>query len=130
LYNKEPYYNTNKNNPAKDKDGKIAKADAPQRKDNKKAESNAPEKENTKKAKDTEEAEVNAAERDSSKEAKSKAGDKQAKPDLLKGIVSGDVSNNSNYNPSLFKTKKNRATKKKAKVASDRKGKGKACAIN
>jgi hypothetical protein len=40
------------------------------------------------------------------------------------------VSNNNDYNPSLFKTKKNQATKRKAKVASGRKGKGKACAVN
>jgi hypothetical protein len=30
----------------------------------------------------------------------------------------------------LFKTKKNWVTKRKARVASDKKGKGKACAIN
>jgi hypothetical protein len=50
---------------------------------------------------------VNTAERDSDKEAKGKAGDKQAKPDLFKGIVGGNAFNNSDYNPSLFKTKKN-----------------------
>jgi hypothetical protein len=40
------------------------------------------------------------------------------------------MSNNNDYNLSLFKTRKNQATKRKAKVASGRKGKGKACAIN
>jgi hypothetical protein len=40
------------------------------------------------------------------------------------------VSNNSDYNPSSSKTRKNRAIKKKARVASNKKGKGKACAVN
>jgi hypothetical protein len=130
LYNKKPYYNTNKDDPAKDKGGKVTKADAPQREGGEKAESNALKKENTKKARDVEKAEVNAAKEDSGKEAKSRAGDKQAKPDLLKGIVGGDAFNNSDYNPSLFKTRKNQAIKRKARVANSRKGKGKACVIN
>jgi hypothetical protein len=40
------------------------------------------------------------------------------------------VFNNDDYNPSLFKTRKNQAIKRKARVASDRKDKGKACAVN
>jgi hypothetical protein len=130
LYNKEPYYNTNKDDPAKDKGGEVAKANVFQREGDEKAKSDAFKEKNTKEAKDAKKAKVNAAEEDGGEKAKGGAGNKQAEPDLLKGIVGGDTSNNSDYNPSLSKTKKNQATKKKAGVASGRKGKGKACAVN
>jgi hypothetical protein len=130
LYNKEPYYNTNKDDLVKNKGGKIAKTDAPQKEGSEKAESNALKEEDAEKAGDAKKAEVNAAKGDGGKEAKGGANSEQAEPDLLKGMVGGDVSNNSNYDPSLFKTRKNQATKKKARVANGRKGKGKACAVN
>jgi hypothetical protein len=108
----------------------VAEADAPQKEGGEKAESDVLEEEDAEEARDVEKAEVNAAEEDSGEEAKSGAGNEQAEPDLLEGMVGGDTSNNSDYNLSLFKTRKNRATKRKARVASGRKGKGKACAVN
>jgi hypothetical protein len=108
----------------------VAKADAPQREGDEKAENDAPEEEDAKEAGDAKEAEVNAAEEDGGEEAKGGAGGEQAEPDLLKGMVGGDAFNNSNYDPSLSKTRKNQVTKRKARVASGRKGKGKACAVN
>jgi hypothetical protein len=108
----------------------VAKADASQREGGEKTKNNALEEKDAKEVKNAKKAKVNAAKEDDGKEAKNKAGDKQAKPDFLEGIVSGDASNNNDYDSSLFKTRKNQATKKKAKVASGRKGKSKACAIN
>jgi hypothetical protein len=85
----------------------VAKTDASQKKDGKKTKSNALKKENAKKAKDTKKAKVNVTKKDSGEKAKDRASNKQAKPDLLKRIVSSDVFNNSDYNLSLFKTRKN-----------------------
>lgn len=130
LHDKEPYYDANEDDPAKDEGGEVAEADAPQREDGEKAESDAPEEEDAEEAGDAEEAEVNAAEGDGGEEAKGGAGGEQAEPDLLEGMVGGDASNDGDYDPSSSKTRKNRATKRKAGVASGRKGKGKARAVN